>query len=349
MVLNRDTTSISFQELLGSNTLARGLAIGAVVMCHIPNAHAFWAPLWTFASAGKLAVSIFLFSSGLLLQHQVNRTGGRFHLSTWLKKRFFRIYPLYWAGLALTLYCAVVFQHRIFDVKTILANVLGFPLFLHQRVISCGFTEPFWFISLLLLCYVIFVFTCRLRNKGFLVLFALALSFVALCYTNIIEAASLAFPSFFMGMWVTDWMKDRGQRPSDVRIHVALFLPILGILAFVYKRGGIFMDVRCDMFFDLAGCVCLTIITLPTLYIIAYAQKLLERNFPLLLRRILWVSALSFAVYCVHEPLLLVLRVSTGAGHQWVGLLSYVFLTIFVAWMLNVWDKKLRHPRDFKP
>lgn len=338
--------SISTKELLDSNALARGLAIWIVVACHVPFAHAFWKPLWVFASAGKLAVSIFLFSSGLLLQYQVNRAGGKLVLATWLKKRFVRIYPVYWAGLMLTLFCAAEFRGRTYGAGVLLANVLGIPLLLGKKIVSCGYSEPFWFISLLLLCYVLFLFTYRIRGKGVLVLIALAMSFIALGAGHFMEAAVLAFPSFFTGMWMADRLMRRGEVPSHARRQVAMFFPLLAILALVYKgRALLRVDERYSIWFDLLGCACLTAIPIPSLYMVAILQKWLAKNGPRVLRAALWISSLTFGVYCIHEPFLLVLARLTGAGHPWAGMIGYVLVTLFAAWILEVLMKPLTRAR----
>lgn len=335
--------SISRTELLNANLLARGLAIWTVVACHVALAHAFWKPVSMFASAGKLAVSIFLFLSGLLLQVQVNRADGKLDVLTWLKKRFFRIYPVYWAGLALTLLCAWCFRGRIYGAGTIVINILGIPIWIRATVVSCGYTAPFWFISLLLLCYVLFLFVHRVRRKEFLVLSALALSFVALRTEYFMGAAAFAFPAFFMGMAMADQLQKRGDVPSNARLHLAIFFPLLGMLAFVFKgHNFIQIDARYSIWFDLLGCVGLTVIPWPTLHLGAYAQQSLARVAPTVLRGLLWVSGLSFAVYCIHEPLLVVVEKSSGAGHPWFGLLGYVLLVLGAGWGLDAMDQKIR-------
>lgn len=336
-------TSISASELLDSNALARGLAILAVVGCHIPYAHAFWEPLWVFASAGKLAVSIFLFSSGLLLQHQVNRAGGTMSIGPWLQRRLARIYPLYWAGLALTLFCAWAFRGRIYGKWTVAANVLGIPMLLGQRVVSCGYTAPFWFISLLLLCYVLFTFTCRVRHKSALVAGALLCSFAGLRVPGAMDAAVLAFPAFFMGMAMADGLRRRGGAPVAVRVQAAVFLPLLGMLVFVFKGHNFFhLDARFTPWFDMAGCLGLTFIPWSALYLVAGLQKTLARRAPRTLRAALWASGLTFAIYCVHEPLLPVLDRLTALGHPWAGLLGYAAITLMLAWGLEGLDRQWR-------
>lgn len=337
------STSISASELLDSNALARGLAILAVVGCHIPYAHEFWKPLWVFASAGKLAVSIFLFSSGLLLQYQVNRAGGTMQIGPWVRRRIARIYPLYWAGLALTLFCAWAFRGRIYGKWTVAANVLGIPMLLGQRVVSCGYTAPFWFVSLLLLCYALFLFTCRLRHKSLLVAGALLCSFAGLRVPGAMDAAVLAFPSFFMGMALADGLQRRGGTPVDVRVHAAVFLPLLVLLVFVFKGHNFFdLDERCAPWLDIAGCLGLTFVSWPALYLVAGLQKMLARLAPRILRAALGVSGLAFAIYCIHEPLLLVLDRLTALGHPWAGLMGYVAITGGLAWGLEGLDRRWR-------
>ena len=335
--------SISFRNLLDSNVLARGLAIWTVVACHIPFAHPFWKPLWLFASAGKLAVSLFLFSSGLLLQFQVNRAGGVLHVGTWLKKRFFRVYPVYWAGLLLTIASAWLIRHKVYDPGTILANVLGIPLLIGKKAVSAGYAVPFWFISILLLCYLLFIGVHRIRPKAILVLTALGLSFAVLRTGIITEAAALSFPAFFMGMAMADWLERKADTGCDVRIQILFFMPLLVLLAAVFKGPRFFhLDVRYSVWLVMTGCVGLTLVSGPILYVIAYVQKTLASAAPGMLRFLLWVSGLTFAVYCIHEPLLVILATCTQAGHPWVGLLLYAGVTVAGAWLLDALDRRIR-------
>lgn len=337
------STSISLQELLDANALARGLAIWTVVGCHVGLAHAFWKPISTFASAGKLSVSIFLFLSGLLLQTQANRADGQLAVGAWLKKRFFRIYPLYWTGLALTLLCAWYFRGRIFGATVIAANFLGVSVWFGQKVLSSGYAVTFWFISLLLLCYVLFLATRRMRCKGFLVLGAFAVAFAALPSGRVMQAAAFAFPAFFAGMAQADRLQRAGAATFDARFHLAIFLPLLGALAFIFKGPNFFqLDARWSLALDWLGCVGLTVIPWSALVLVAWLQKTLARRAPSSLRAALWVSGLSFAVYCIHEPLLVVVDKSSRAGHPWWGLLGYVLLVIGAGWGLDALDRRLK-------
>ena len=338
-----NNTAISTQELLDSNTLARGLAILAVIGCHIPFTHPYWKPLWVFASAGKLAVAVFLFSSGLLLHVSLNRAEGRLQIGPWLKRRFWRIYPVYWMGLAFTLLCAWLWRGRTFDLITILANVTGIPMWLHQKVISCGYTAPFWFISLLLLCYGLFLLFHRVRRKGWLLAGALILSFWALCTGGIMEAAVLAFPAFFAGVAMADRLQQRGAGTSDVRVQAAVFLPLLGFLIFVFKGRNFFhLGAGFSTGLDMAACVGFAAIPWSALQLVAYLQKRLAQVAPAVLRGLLWVSGLTFALFCIHEPLLVVLDKASAAGHPWFGLLAYGAIALAAAWALDALDRKIR-------
>lgn len=333
--------SISFQDLLDSNGLARGLAMATVVMCHLPFAHAFWKPLGTFASAGKLAVSVFLFSSGLVLQVQANRAGGKFPPLTWLKRRLWRIYPLYWVGVALAVLGAWAFRGRTYDAGTLAANVLGIPLLAGKKVVSAGYTVPFWFISVLLLCYGLFLFVHRVRRKAFLVLGAGIAAAIALRTGAVMEAAALAFPSFFMGMALADRWRDKSPATADVRLHAAVFVPLLLALAFVFKGTRFFhLDAGWSFGFAVAGCAGLTLVPWPLLVLIAGFQKALAVRAPAALRALQWFSGLAFAVYCLHEPFLRILEKSTDAGHPWAGLLGYALATLGAAWAVDGAERK---------
>ena len=335
--------ALTVRELLDANALARGLAIWTVVACHVPFAHAFWRPLWVVASAGKLAVSLFLFLSGLMLQVQVNRAGGAFRLWPWLKKRFLRIYPVYWAGLALTALCAWRFQGLRYDAWTLAANVLGIPVWLHRKVVSGGYAAPFWFISLLLLCYALFPLVCRVRRKFALALAALALSGVAFWRGNVLGAAAFAFPAFFMGLAMADVVRRNGETVPAARFHAWTFPVLLVFLALVFK-GQRFLPVewRSSPWLDVAGCAGLTLAAWPALCATAFLQRGLARRAPALLRGALWVSGLSFATYCVHEPLLAVLAKASGAGHPWSGMAGYVGIVLAASWLLDAMDRRIR-------
>lgn len=334
---------LSSGELLESNTLARGLAILAVVACHIPYAHEFWKPLWLFASAGKLAVSVFLFSSGLLLQAGVNRAGGRLDPGSWLKRRFWRIYPVYWISLAVTLLFAWLLRGRLYGPAALLANAAGIPMWLRLPVVSGGYTAPFWFISLLLLCYALFLATWRIRRKELLAAGALVLSCWALRAGGFMEAAVVAFPSFFAGMLLADRLASRGEAAFDARLHLALFLPLLAFLGFVFKGRSFFQwGEGMSGWLDMAGCAGLTIIPWPALVLVAWLQKTLKRAAPAGLRVLLRVSGMAFALYCIHEPLLAVLEKASAAGHPWAGLLAYAAAVLLAAVALDAVDRKLR-------
>ena len=334
-------TAISFRELLDSNGLARGLAMLTVVACHLPFAHAFWKPLGTFASAGKLAVSVFLFSSGLVLQYQSNRDNGVLHPFSWLKRRLWRIYPLYWVGVALAVAGAWAFRGRTYDAGTLAANVLGIPLLVGKKVVSAGYTVPFWFISVLLLCYGLFLFVHRVRHKVVLVLGAGVVSAVALRTGAVMEAAALAFPSFFMGMVMADHWQDKGPATADARFQAALFVPLLLALALVFKGARYFhLGAGWSFGLDLAGCAGLTLVPWPLLFLVAAFQKTLARLAPAALRVLQWFSGLAFAVYCLHEPFLRILENCTAAGHPWAGSLGYALATLAAAWAVAAAERK---------
>ncbi len=98
----------------------RGVACLAVVLYHqhqwetnFPTAPAFFAPFRWFGYAG---VDLFFVISGFIIAHSnCKRLGQPRELGTYLFRRFWRLYPLYWIALGI----AVLIMHKIFkqDLK----------------------------------------------------------------------------------------------------------------------------------------------------------------------------------------------------------------------------------------
>ena len=92
----------------------------------------------------------------------------------------------------------------------------------------------------------------------------------------------------------------------------------------------------------MAACVGFALIPWPALQLVAYLQKRLAQVAPAVLRGLRWVSGLTFALFCIHEPLLVVLEKASAAGHPWTGLLAYGTITLLAGWTLDALDRKIR-------
>ena len=335
---------ITDKDLLESNSLVRAIAVTMVVVCHLPAAHIFWSPFSPFISGGRLAISLFAFSSGFLLEYLAQMRG--FEIRTFLLKRFFRIYPLYWIGLSITLIVATVFNNRIYSIPTIIANFSGAPIWLGSPVISSGYAPNYWFISLIVLCYILFIFTHKFRRKGLLFLGAMLLALVALNFQNTLginPRVFLAFPTFFLGMFISDRVTSGKRLLSGFFPNVFLIFLFFIILVSVYKPDQfIHISPNYFIYMEILGCLCLSLIAVPLIFVISYGYRLLAKRWARLLKILLWVAEISFAIYCLHEPLYIIVDRITELGHPIAALFAYMAVLITFSWILTAFDERLK-------
>ncbi|MFH1615843.1 MAG: acyltransferase family protein [Planctomycetota bacterium] len=333
---------LSTQDYLDSNASGRAFAIILIVLCHIPATHRFWEPLSPFISGGKLAVSLFCFYSGLLLQYQLYHKKGNFEIKPWLLKRFLRLYPSYWIGLAVTLIVSCLLKKKVYTLTTIFLNFLGIPLLFGQPVISAGYGGPYWFISLIILCYILFIFVKDTEYKGVLFFLSMLLSLSAIYFKSGLNyLAVLAFPSFFLGLFYAKFL-DKRQSPS-LAVSFITTAMLFVVLIFCY-RYSYFMKIpdEYNLYIEMLGCVCLSVIALFLSYCIGYFCVFFRKFSKRLFKCLTWLGTVSFGVYCIHEPLLIILEKLTAADFAWFGLIIYFSAVIIASYFLSNLEKRIK-------
>lgn len=342
---------IQIRDLLDSNALGRAIAIVLIVMAHVKYADPYWWALSPFTSAGKLGVSIFVFYSGLLHQFQLRKAGDNFSIRDWSAKRLLRIYPTYWVGLALTLAFGVLFHARNYALSTIMANIVGIHLLIKEQTI--GLAKSYWFISLILLCYLLFIVFRNVRRKGWLVIGSLVFSLLMIYLGNKgllgdvhYHLPSLALPMFFWGMWLMDHLWKGGIIPGNQAIHWFLAIFLFAITALLFKSSHPAYISR--TYWEMAGLICLNLSTIYICLCITYCFQWLRSRSTMLLRFLSWMGGLSFAIYCLHEPFLFLLEKTTGLGHPIARFLFYFVLILIMSWPLAVLNKKIMACCNFR-
>lgn len=340
------------RDLLDSNALGRAFAIVLIVMAHVKYADPFWLALAPFTSGGKLGVSIFVFYSGLLHQFQARRAGDDFSVRNWSAKRLLRIYPTYWVGLALTLAFEVLFHAKNYAPLTIIANIAGVHLLIKQHTI--GMTQSYWFISLILLCYLLFILFRNVSRKGWLVIGSMVFSLLMIYLGNKgllgdvhYHLPSLALPMFFWGMWFMDHLFDGGNIPGNRAVHWFLAIFLFAITALLFKGSNPAYISR--IYWEMAGLICLNLATIYICLCITYCYLWLRGRLTMLLGFFGWVGGLSFAIYCLHEPFLFLLEKSASLGHPIAQFLFYFVLVLIMSWPLAVLSRKITSFRVFSP
>lgn len=99
---------------------------------------------------GCCAVYAFFMLSGFLIVYTYN---DKFNIESFLKKRFFRLYPMFWVCMTVTtIYMALIFPERMPTVKQFLLNMTMFPTLLGSTAID----GVYWTMPKELIFYIIF-------------------------------------------------------------------------------------------------------------------------------------------------------------------------------------------------
>ncbi|MBY8983423.1 MAG: acyltransferase [Candidatus Lokiarchaeota archaeon] len=134
-----------------------------VILIHIPNDYAYsfyidldqYTGFYLHTLGIHVAMGSFAFISGFgLYLNKKNRNINTFEkLGAFLKKRFFRIFPLYWVALILFI---IFLGYSNMDFMYLLAHVMGL-----QIMVAPIFGPPIltlWFIGIIVIYYLIFIF-----------------------------------------------------------------------------------------------------------------------------------------------------------------------------------------------
>ncbi|MDD5398940.1 MAG: acyltransferase family protein, partial [Dehalococcoidia bacterium] len=128
----------------------RLLAILLVVLSHILSMESIDA---VRGYLGIMGLGIFFFVSGYLLLSSEKPSTGHNTIS-FIKKRFVRIYPLYWLALILTILLSWLLENNLFDWRTIAVYFLGLQsVFVPRYMVEIS---SYWFIGTILIYYLLF-------------------------------------------------------------------------------------------------------------------------------------------------------------------------------------------------
>jgi peptidoglycan/LPS O-acetylase OafA/YrhL len=169
----------------------RILALIAVTWQHAASALGFYEDMqWRGISPGQVGVGIFCAVSGFLAFSTTNQNVGQ-----WLINRIIRIFPAYWVATVVAFILTLFVSDKSVSFGLFLSQMAGIGYFTHGwalvNVVS-------WFISLLLLCYLIAAMALKCGRPSLVLLFVFMVS-VLLCVTRLEVALSRHMISFVLG------------------------------------------------------------------------------------------------------------------------------------------------------
>jgi peptidoglycan/LPS O-acetylase OafA/YrhL len=177
----------------------KGVAILLIILYHAGGVL-----VWPDYLHGEVGVDIFLILSGIgLTLSKTSEGAGRF-----LLRRFWRIYPAYWVALAACIAADGYLRGIHFGTGNILLHVLGIHAWFGD-VYAISICDAFWFITLILSLYAIYVPLRRLRDRVDDLLLAGAVISVVPIFIYFYWGQSATFshvalriPGFFLGLLV---------------------------------------------------------------------------------------------------------------------------------------------------
>jgi peptidoglycan/LPS O-acetylase OafA/YrhL len=215
----------------------KGLAIVMIILYHAGGVLA-----WRNLVHGDLGVDIFVILSGigLTLSTRVEST------ASFLRRRFWRIYPTYWLVLAAYLFANGHFLDLHYSPGNIIAHILGLQAWFGDGY-GFAINDSFWFVTLIVSLYAIYLpLKSLIASPDRLLLAAAAVSLVptlALFYTGqagVFNHVALRLPGFFIGLLLGRLLRAGSLNlPVTATLAGAVFL-----FAFVpYTQGVVFTNV----------------------------------------------------------------------------------------------------------
>lgn len=230
------------------------------------------------------SLGLFMFVSGYLLGMKY-KIRSMEEARIFIQKRFFRIYPLY--ALSLLLFWA----HSAINTKTLLLSLVGASTFFPPQ------PPTLWFVSMLLVFYVLFVFLSGIEFKyKLLFLFILYSLMIILCFNNraIDHRLLYYFPCFGIGTILSN---------SQSLFDRWLLFGFVSIVSFV---AGVWVLERYQLNF-ISYCLVRFGIAMSGCYLILLLAELLSR-ITLTEKIFIPLSYASMAAYMFHRQIISAIR-----------------------------------------
>lgn len=297
----------------------RAVAMLCIVACHLSYGIHAMSPVGQYL--GGTFNFVFFLLSALLIGESINkRKGLRGDLDRgqFLKKRFIRIVPDLW--IFLTVYFLVtIISGQTVDYKAFAMNFAMLGWF--KKLPYCG---HLWFVTMIMLCYVLFASLIHITNKK-----KASVLLLAVCFVGQALLWHLHLPAY---MFLVLLLSGLFMMFSDQIIRV------LNRIGFIpsFIMGGItngvyFVLINCnyltigDLGYYYFGCLCGI-----TMFVFLYNLfRIIPVGKPLAL-----ISIGSYQIYLVHHPLCDVNYVASIV-HSYIMAIILIGISIFAfAWML---------------
>lgn len=309
-------------------TEIKGVAILMIIFLHV-STRLFLVPN---SSHGEFGVDIFVILSGfgLTLSYLSKRTS----IMHFVKSRLSKIFPLYWLVLGIIMLTNIYYIKAPLNIKDYVFHFLGLHAFTSEYFYSIS--DPFWYISLILTLYILFIISMRFiisKNINALLIIGLAssISSVYLFHlTNNINGEiffSSRILGFFIGIVLALMIKEGA---INLKLNITLSSLVLIQVILIFNQGIPFN-------YPIAG---LLIITVYLNIILKFNNQLIDY-----LRKVLHkIGEYSYEIYLTHYFLMMTLNThilikigmpNLGKGYLVVEVLLVFLVTIVVSMFIS--------------
>ena len=280
------------------------IMIFCVLLCHLPGyseiepSH-LWPELGGAGVSGFIILSGFGLTYGLLTKNVTN-----IRVIPFLRQRFLRILPLYYAAIFTYLLILDLMQPANF-----LAHLLLVHTFFKELSHNPG---SFWFVGLIVQCYLFFPFAYKilLKNKG---LFVLNISAICLYILGILLAALGLYVADSFLSFVIEFVLSINIAVNAYTKKMNQYIALPIIIFTAIELTCFIISMKTSFIYDLSDYVRQSITTFSRIcffMIFLNVFLLLEQHWENYKRLVTVLSAMGFAsysVYLFHRPLLTIL------------------------------------------
>lgn len=294
------------RQRLGEFDIMRGLAIIIILFHHLSDYGLNYYDLHNFGINLNLSLlnvlntyfglGLFVYISGVLLQRNYHDLSGWRQVGTFIKKRFIRIFPLYYIALAIFIKLMAVS-----NTKLILMHVLGL-----QAILASYHYRPLltlWYIGLVAVYYGFFILIKRAEGNKLRLFITLLIFPLLLLIWRGKEGMGdirlfLYYPVFLSGLYGDKYLaRIRNDYKKTAGLAIFFFLSVYSYVLYMYRSSlvvhsigqlGAFLLISC-----IASCIMISFAWLVRL--ISSKGAGISKYFKIL-------SYSSYCIYLFHRP-----------------------------------------------
>lgn len=265
----------------------KGLAMVLVIIYHAGGVFG-----WQNWLHGEVGVDIFLIVSGFTLA----QTSREMPWGTFLRRRLLRIFPAYWVALGFFILLARYFFETRFSGGNLVTHVLGVHgVALWDRGAFSAINDSFWFITLILLMYLVFLVQrkhladpSRVLGTGLLLSAGAFWIYHEAQHHGGVSQLVMRIPAFFIGLVAAQLLtSDR----TEFRVSPRLVFGLLAVAYVGWWRGFFW-------FYAFGGPAVIIA------YLLARQSLLKHPDGRFLLGAFALIGVYSYEIFLFHQPLI---------------------------------------------